>query len=112
MSEASDTDFSVGEYLQDELEARGWTTRDCAERMGGDPDVDQLTLDLHIAVLHAPDDHAIHDGTMSEETARGLEIALGTSAQTWLNLDREYHRRRAARRSLSIPLAQDGGGRC
>lgn len=86
--------FPVGEYIKDELEARGWSTRDCAERMGGDVDLDHLTLDLHLCV--SPD-HAAHDATMSEETARGLEIAFGSSAETWLNLDRAYHAWRARR---------------
>lgn len=89
--------FPVGEYLDDELRARGWTTRDCAERMGGDPDIDRLTLDLHIAVIHAPPEHGIHDATMHEETARGLEVATGISAECWMNLDAAYHLWRANR---------------
>lgn len=93
--------FPVGEYLSDELEARGWTTRDCALRMGGDPDVDELTLDFILAVLDAPDEHPIRDATMGEGTARGLEIALGTSAETWLNLDRAYREWRAANKRIS-----------
>ena len=89
--------FPVGEYIDEELKERGWTTRDCAERMGGDVAVDMLTLDLHLAVLSAPEGHGIHDATMSQETADGLSRAFGTSAELWMNLDRSYHRWRAAR---------------
>lgn len=95
MSEPLDLDaeygFPVGEYLKDELDARGWTTADCAARMGGDAAVNELTLELHLAVLDAPPDHAIHRGTMAEDTAEGLARAFGTSADVWLNLDRAYH---------------------
>jgi len=87
--------FPVGEYLEDELKARGWTTRDCAERMCGNVDIDQLTLDLCIALAH--DSANYRCVMMGAETARGLEIALGTSAETWLNLDRAYHEWRKRR---------------
>lgn len=90
--------FPVGEYLKDELDARGWTTRDCAERMGGDVDRDTLALDFLLAVVESPDDHKIHTLTLDEGTARGLEVAMGSSAETWLNLDRAYHKWRAERK--------------
>jgi hypothetical protein len=96
--------FPVGEYLSDVLEERGWTTRCCAERMGGDVDVDELTLDLHIAAADCHESHplhAIHDGTMHEETAQGLELALGISAECWMNLDRAYHEWRKQRKEQS-----------
>src|SRR5690606_33604126 len=51
--------FHVGEYLHDELIARGWTTRDCAQRMGGDVDISTLTLDFALAAWQAPEDHSI-----------------------------------------------------
>ncbi len=83
--------FSVGEYLAEELEARGWTTRECAERMGGNVDVDHLTLDLHLAELASPPEHAINDATLHPDTAAGLSRAFGSSAELWMNLDRAYH---------------------
>lgn len=84
--------FCVGEYIRDELEYRGWTTRDCAERMGDEVDVHDLTLQLHIACIDAPLDHAIHQALMSPNTAEGLERAIGVSADMWLALDAAYRR--------------------
>lgn len=87
--------FHVGEYLEDELEARGWTTADCAARMvepGENPDVWQLTLDLTIACIDAPEGHAGQRCFMGKETAERLERALGIDAQTWLNLEAAYLR--------------------
>lgn len=85
------TRFHPGEYLQDELDARGWSTRDCAERMGGDVDVDHLALDILIACASAPDGHAGTRVRINDRIAFALERALGTSAETWMNLDRAYH---------------------
>lgn len=82
--------FHVGEYLQDELDARNWSTRDCAERMGGNVDVDHLTLDLTIASWQAPEEHSAKQTTMARETAEGLARAFGTDAETWLRLDEAY----------------------
>lgn len=75
--------FPVGEYLSDELDARGWTICDCAERMGGDVELNACKLDFLIAVP---------DVLLDEETAHGLERALGSSAQCWMNLDAAYHK--------------------
>ena len=86
--------FTVGEYIRDELDARGWTTADCAARMGGEANIDELTLDLHLAAIDAPEDHAIRRGKMGVSTACGLERALGIPAKTWLVLDRRYHENR------------------
>lgn len=86
--------FHVGEYLADELDARGWTTRDCAERMSDDPEerkIWEMTLELTIATQFSPR-HAA-GAHMGKSTAEALERALGTSAQTWLNLDAAYHER-------------------
>lgn len=91
--------FHPGEYLQDELEARGWSTADCAARMGGDdPKVDQLALDILLTAAAAPEGHAIERMHIGEYIALGLAKAFaGQNAETWLNLDREYHRRREER---------------
>lgn len=75
--------FHPSEYLADELQARGWTTRDCAQRMGGDPAVDELALDL----LMTCDPRLRID----EKTATGLARAFGTSAETWRKLKAAYH---------------------
>lgn len=83
--------FHVGEYISDELEARGMTVRQLAELMGGDVDENELTLELTIANVGGA------ACWMDEETAKGLERAWGTNAQTWLNLDAAY------RRSMGFP---------
>lgn len=72
--------FSVGEFIAEELEARGWSTRDCARLMGGNIDINELTIDLW---LHLKDPQMI----LSRETADGLERAFGVTSETWLNLD-------------------------
>lgn len=77
--------FPVGEFIADELEARGWTPRDLAERMGGEVDVNELTIELHIA---CGESHP--DAYMGQETADGLARAFGTSAELWMNLDAAY----------------------
>ena len=82
----------VGEYLDDEIEFRGWSVRDCAMRMPGDFAVNELALNLTIACSQADDPMKYIDVSIGEETARGLEIATGVSAQTWLNLESQWQR--------------------
>ena len=67
---------SPGEFLRDELEARGWTQADLAEIMGRPPSM--------IAQLVAG------KRGITPETARGLSAAFGTSAEFWMNLDAIY----------------------
>lgn len=73
----------VGSYIQEELNARGWTVGDCAERMGGDVALNECVLDL---LLSAADKQI----RLGEETAAGLETAFGVKKQTWLNLDEAW----------------------
>ena len=75
--------FPPGVFVAEELEARGWTPRDLALRMGGDPAIDQLTVDM---LIHVPDKNMLLD----QETANGLGRAFGTSPDLWLNLDRQW----------------------
>ncbi|MFH1747710.1 MAG: HigA family addiction module antitoxin [Planctomycetota bacterium] len=68
--------FAPGEFLREELDARGWTQGDLAEILGRNPrDVSEIITGKR---------------TITPETARGLEQALGTSAMFWLNLDSAY----------------------
>ena len=48
--------FSVAEYIAEELEARGWTTRDLAARMSDKvaPGIRVLALDLMLACANEP----------------------------------------------------------
>lgn len=75
--------FHVGEYIADELAERGWTVRELAERMGGNPAINELSVEL---ALHVRDPRAF----VGPKMADGLARAFGTSAQLWLNLDRAW----------------------
>ncbi|MCK4340252.1 MAG: HigA family addiction module antidote protein [Phycisphaerae bacterium] len=68
--------FAPGEFLREELDARGWTQGDLAEILGRHPrDISEIITGKR---------------AITPETARGLEQALGTSAMFWLNLDSAY----------------------
>ncbi len=68
--------FPPGEFLRDELEARGWTQTELAEIMGRPI---RLINEL-IAGKKA----------ITPETAIQLGQALGTSADVWMNLESQY----------------------
>lgn len=68
--------FAPGEFIQEELEVRGWTQSDLAEIMGRDA---ALVSGL-----------ATGKRAVSPETARGLGDAFGTGAAFWLNLESSY----------------------
>jgi len=75
--------FPPGEFIREELEARGWTQLDLAEIMGRPP---RLVNEL-IAGKRS----------ITPETARALGEAFGTGAQYWMNLEAAYqlHRSKA-----------------
>ena len=66
--------FHPGEYIKDEIEARGWFQRDLAEIMDLDP--------THLS--------GIIKGRLSvnAQIAVALGKALGTEAEIWINLNR------------------------
>jgi HTH-type transcriptional regulator / antitoxin HigA len=68
--------FPPGEFIRDELEARGWEQRDLAEIMGRP----ERVVSEIIAGKRA----------ITAETAQQLGEAFGTSAQVWLNLEAAY----------------------
>lgn len=68
--------FSPGEFLRDELEARGWNQTEFAEIIGRPPRV----VNEIIAGKRG----------ISPETAHEFAAALGTSAQLWMNLETAY----------------------
>ena len=68
--------FLPGEFLAEELEARGWTQTEFAEILGRPY---RLVNEI-IAGKRG----------ITPETARGLAAALGTSAELWLNLEASY----------------------
>ncbi|MBI1776795.1 MAG: helix-turn-helix domain-containing protein [Proteobacteria bacterium] len=68
--------FSPGEFIREELEARGWTQGDLAE-----------ILDRPLRLVNE-----LIQGKkqITPETARGLAEAFGTDALYWMNLDSAY----------------------
>lgn len=68
--------FPPGEFLREELEARGWTQADLAAITG-------LSLRLVNEIMTAK-------RSMTPETARALGEAMGTSADVWMNLESAY----------------------
>ena len=73
--------FRIMEFIQDELTERGWTLEDLATRMGGDDDVNLLTLELL--------DIQERGMFLGEETAKSLATVFGTSVELWLGMDRQ-----------------------
>ena len=69
--------FRPGEYVKDELEARGWSTSDFAKIIGCDP----ALVDRIISGTEP----------ITPRRARMLEDGLGVSAQCWLNLEEVYN---------------------
>jgi HTH-type transcriptional regulator / antitoxin HigA len=68
--------FPPGEFIKEELEARGWTQADLAEILGRPP---RLVSEI-----------VGGKRTISPETAKGLGDAFGTGAQFWMNLESTY----------------------
>jgi len=68
--------YPVGEYLRDELEARGWTPIDFAGRIG---------WPVHLV-------SQIINGERGITVRSAIDIGggLGTSAELWINLDTAY----------------------
>jgi HTH-type transcriptional regulator / antitoxin HigA len=82
--------FPPGDFIREELEARGWTQSDLA------------------AILGRPFQavNAIINGrkAITPRTARELEAALGPSAELWMNLEISYrlHKEREADPGISV----------
>ncbi len=68
--------FPPGEFLQEELEARGWTQGDLADILG-------RPRRLVTEIVNAKK-------RITPETAKGFADAFGTSAEFWLNLEAAY----------------------
>ncbi|HEY1684763.1 MAG TPA: HigA family addiction module antitoxin [Tepidisphaeraceae bacterium] len=68
--------FPPGEYLRDELEARGWTQAEFARVIG-------RPLQLVNEIIKGKK-------RITEQTALEIAAALGTSAKVWLNLENTY----------------------
>ena len=80
--------FTPGEYIREELEARGWSQLDLAEILGRPPQAVNEIIAGKRAIM--PD------------TARALGDALGTSAQLWMNLETAYQLAKLSVRDDSV----------
>lgn len=80
--------FSPGDFLRDELDARGWTQAEFAEIIGSST---RLVNEI-IAGKRS----------VTPETAVNLAAALGTSAQVWMNLESAYQLSKVAPRAERI----------
>jgi HTH-type transcriptional regulator/antitoxin HigA len=68
--------FPPGEFIRDELEARGWIQEDLAAILNCSP---RLVSEI-----------VSGKRSVTPNTARGLAQAFGTSAQVWMNLESAY----------------------
>lgn len=78
--------FPPGEYIREELEARGWTQVDLANILGWWP------KDVYGLIVGSR--------SITPETAGLLAEAFGTSAELWMNLETSYQ---LAKRSATDP---------
>jgi plasmid maintenance system antidote protein VapI len=81
------TVWPLGSYLEDEMNARGWTVADVAARMGPGRDygTDYLCVEMLLAV---------HDRNLllDDDTAIGLGNAFGVSPQYFTYLHEAWRR--------------------
>jgi len=68
--------FPPGEFIKDEIEARGWSQADLAEILG--------------RPIQAVNEIIAGKKSITPETARELGDAFGTGASLWLNLEAAY----------------------
>lgn len=80
--------FPPGEFLGDELEARGWSQTEFAEILG--------------RPYRAVNDLVLGKRAITPETATELAAALGTSAQFWMNLETTFQLSRVSNKTERI----------
>lgn len=72
--------FHPAEFILEEMRARGWKLDDVAIRMGGDEDMNALTLGLYLTVR-------LPGMRLGDKTAAALGCAFDVDAQYFLNLE-------------------------
>jgi HTH-type transcriptional regulator/antitoxin HigA len=80
--------FPPGEFLRDELEARGWTQTEFAEMIG--------------RPIRLVNEIIASKRAISPETAHDFAEAFGTSAQLWMNLETAWQLSKVAPRTEKI----------
>ncbi len=80
--------FPAGEYLRDEIEARGWTVTEFAEILGRPQQAVSEILNGHKEI--------------TPETAIEIAAATGTEAATWLRLQSTYRLWKLARTDAPV----------
>jgi HTH-type transcriptional regulator / antitoxin HigA len=68
--------FPPGDFIREELEARGWTQSDLAKILGRPPQTVNAIINGKKAI--------------TPQTALELAAAFGTSAEFWMNLETAY----------------------
>ena len=85
--------FPPGEYLKDELDARGWTHEDLASVVG-------ISRRQVINLIQGK-------SGITPDTAHALAEAFGQNAQTWMNLQVSYELALAAQKDRGIKRRAD-----
>lgn len=80
--------FPPGEFIKDELDARGWTQADLAEILG--------------RPVQAVNEIIAAKKAVTPETAQGLGDAFGTGAQFWLNVENTFRLSSVSRHDDSV----------
>jgi HTH-type transcriptional regulator/antitoxin HigA len=80
--------FTPGEFVKDELEARGWSQVDLAEILGRSP---RLVSEIVSGRRQ-----------ITPQTASGLADAFGTDPQFWMNLESAYQLSKVGQRDAAI----------
>lgn len=75
--------FHVGEFIEEELQAREWSRDELARRMGDDYDKNRLLVDLIMDVRDVR-------MNLDSETAGKLAVAFGVSPQFFINLHEQW----------------------
>ena len=79
--------FPPGDFIREELEARGWSQAFLADAMGQDSEMVAELIDGNIQV--------------TPEVAEQLGAAFDTGAQLWLNLEASYQSYMNAKRRVA-----------
>src|SRR5438093_1221697 len=80
--------FPPGEFIKEELEARGWTQADLAEVLGTYPRlVNEIILGKR---------------SITRETAKALGDAFGTDPRLWMHLEAAYQLSKVRDRDIAV----------